>query len=156
MASQIKIDSTDRIILKMQLKDARVSIKKIAEECGISSSAVLKRIENLKSTGLIIGSELRLKQGTFGYSQKATIGIIANISKIDEIAKTIRDIPNVVVCAKSIGKYNVFCLLVAKNIVELDNVTRIIKQIAGVKEIAINIWIDQYLCFENAIASLDE
>ncbi len=132
------------------------ALKKLQRNAAYHLAQVLKRIENLKSTGLIIGSELRLKQGTFGYSQKATIGIIANISKIDEIAKTIRDIPNVVVCAKSIGKYNVFCLLVAKNMVELDNVTRIIKQIAGVKEIAINIWIDQYLCFENAIASLDE
>ena len=134
------------------LKDARVSIKEIAETCGVSPSSVLRRIDNLNANGVIIGSELRLNQGIFGYSQKASIGIIADVSQIEEIAKAIRDQPNVIVCAKSIGKYNMFCLVIAKNMAELDNVTRIIKQINGVREIAINIWIDQYQCFDNIIA----
>jgi Lrp/AsnC family transcriptional regulator, leucine-responsive regulatory protein len=156
MRERIKLDANDREILKILTKDARTSIKEIANTCNISSAAVLKRIENLKATGVIVGTELRLKPGTLGYSYKASVGITADTSHIDDIAKSVREHPNVIVCAKSIGKYNMFCLIFAKSMTELDNATRTIKNLEGVKGIAINIWIDQQECLENSLSNIDE
>lgn len=48
------MDTQDLKILDILTKDARTNLKDIAEECGLSSSAILSRIENLKETGIML------------------------------------------------------------------------------------------------------
>ena len=105
----------------------------------------MKRIKKLKAAGVIVGSHLELMRGTLGYHEEASIGIAAENSKIDEIAQKVREIPNVVVCAKSIGRYNLFAHVFAKDLVELDNVTHLIKSIKGIRSISINIHVEEFL-----------
>ena len=138
-----KIDKTDRQILNELAEDARIDLKGLAKQCGLTSSAVLKRVRKLKASGIIVGTYLELKRGTLGYPQEATIGITAETSRIDEIARKIRAIPNVMVCAKSVGRYNLFSHVFAKDLLELDRVTHSIKSINGVKSTSINIHIDE-------------
>ena len=46
----------------------------------------------------------------------------------------------VIVCAESIGRYNLCALIRGQDIEDLKKITSIIKNIKGVKRIAINIW----------------
>jgi DNA-binding Lrp family transcriptional regulator len=143
MIIEDRVDSTDLKILETLTKDARTNLSKIAEECGLSSSAILKRIENLKAAGIIVGTQLNLKRGALGYPYEATVGIIAENSRIEQVAEAIRSQPNVIVCTKSIGRFNMLCMVLAQSTNELDKATQNIKNILGVKGIAINIWIDE-------------
>lgn len=143
MSAESRVDTTDLKILEILTKDARTNLNKIAEDCGLSSSAILKRIENLKARGVILGTDVKLKRGTLGYSYEATVGIVSEYSKIEQVAKAIRTQPNVIVCTKSIGRYNMLCLVIAGSTSELDQVTQNIRNIPGVKGTAINIWIDE-------------
>jgi len=147
------VDKTDPEILKILLKNARTKLKQIAKTCGLSSSAVLNRIEKLEKNGIIIGTTMNLKRGTLGFPCEASIGIVAETQKIDSVAQAIRKQPNVIVCTKSIGIYNLLCLVVAKSIDDLDKVTKKIKNIPAVKGIAINVWIDEpyYRYYENSM-----
>jgi DNA-binding Lrp family transcriptional regulator len=48
----------------------------------------------------------------------------------------------VVVCTKTVGKFDLMCLVVTKSTSELDIITQKIKGTLGVKEISINLWIE--------------
>jgi Lrp/AsnC family transcriptional regulator for asnA, asnC and gidA len=143
------VDKTDTKILEILLKNARTKLKQIAKACGISSSSVLNRIEKLKKNKIIMGTGMTLKRGTLGFPYEASIGIDAETQKIESAAQAIRKQPNVIVCTKSIGRYNLLCLVVAESADKLDEVTQKIKNIPGVKRIGINIWIDEPYCRYN-------
>jgi Lrp/AsnC family transcriptional regulator, leucine-responsive regulatory protein len=138
------IDQINLKILEILEKDARANLNKIASECVLSSSAVLSRINKLKKNGTIIGFSLLVKQGTFGYSYGATVGITTEVPKTHVAAEEIRKQRNVIVCTKSIGRFNMCCFVIAKNMEELDRVTQKIKSVSGVKGIAVNIVLNSY------------
>jgi Lrp/AsnC family transcriptional regulator for asnA, asnC and gidA len=138
------IDDIDLKILNQLEADARTDLKDIAEKCSLTSSAVLRRVEKLKAGKVIVGTWVELKRGIFGYSLEATVAITAENSKVDQVAQKVRAIPNVMVCAKSIGRYNVFSHVFAKSLADMDNVTHKIKDIAGVRAVSTNIYIDDF------------
>ncbi len=55
---EAEIDSIDAKLITLLLKDARTKTKDLAKACGISSTAVGKRIQKLKENGTITGSAL--------------------------------------------------------------------------------------------------
>ena len=75
MTSEVKLDEIDVKILSALIRDARTKLKEIAKECGLSSAAVFKRIKQLKSIGVIVGTTLYPDARQFGYTNVATIGI---------------------------------------------------------------------------------
>ena len=138
------IDPIDLKILEILEKDSRTNLNQIADECELSSSAVLSRMNKLKRNGTIVGFGLTVKQGALGFPYEATVGITTETPRTQPIAEEIRKQPNVIVCTKSIGKFNMCCLVVVRDMEELDNVTQKIRNIPGVKSIAINMILKNY------------
>ncbi len=145
------IDATDVKILEMLTIDSRTNLKIIARECGLSSSAVLTRIKKLKNNGTIVGTRLSVREGALGYPYQATVGVTAEVPQIQRVSEEIRNQHNVVVCTKSVGKYNMLCLVIAESMEQLDRATRKIRNIPGVKGIGINVIIERaYLKYASA------
>ena len=94
-----------------------------------------------------MGFGLTVKRGILGYPYEGTLGIKAETPRIRYVAKEIRKQSNVIVCTKSIGKFNMCCLIIAKNMDEFDGVTQKIRNIPGVKSIGINIIIQSFAKF---------
>lgn len=140
MSVGLQLDELDFMILNMLIEDARSSLKKIAERCGLTSSAVLRRIERLRREGVIVGTRFVTDGGVFGYPLYATLLIDAADSSEAQVKQTIRAMENVIICAESIGRYNLCTLIRGRDIQELNNVTSIIKNIRGINRVAINIW----------------
>lgn len=137
------LDATDAKILEILTKNSRTNLNEIAKECGLTSSAVLTRIKKLKDNGTIVGTRLNVREGALGYPYQATVGVTAEIPQIQRVAEEVRKQPNVIVCTKSIGKYNMIGLVIAESMEQLDRATRKIRNIPGVKGIAINIIIER-------------
>ena len=140
MSDEYKADLIDVKIIEALRKDARTNIRLLAEECDISSTAVLYRIKKLKSLGIIIGTELWVGQNTFDFQFKASVEILAETQHIEKILEKIRADPNVIVCTKGIGRYNLLCLIIGRDIDELNRITQKINNFSGVKGTAINLW----------------
>ena len=136
----MRLDELDFMILDILVKDARASLKSIAKRCGLTSSAVLRRIERLRQEGVIAGTRFVVDGEVFGYPLYATLLIDAADSLEPQVKQTIRAKANVIICAESIGRYNLCTLIHGRDIQELNNVTSIIKNIRGVNRVAINIW----------------
>jgi len=138
-----QLDELDIMILSVLIEDARASLKNIAERCGLTPSAVLRRIDHLRQSGVIVGTRFVVDGEAFGYPLYATLLIDAADSLEPQVKQTIRAMENVIICAESIGRYNLCTLIRGRDIQELNKVTSIIKNIRGINRVAISIWSGQ-------------
>ncbi len=140
MSKPVEIDEIDVMIIKALVRDARAKLKDIAKECGKSSVAVLKRIERLKSLGVITGATLFVRPDTLGLSVTATLGINSSRKQENEIVNLIGRQINLVDPSSSIGEFNLFSLVYAKDLSELDRISGLIKQRSGARKVTILLW----------------
>jgi DNA-binding Lrp family transcriptional regulator len=140
MSVGLRLDEVDVMILTMLTDDARSSLRNIAKRCGLTSSAVLRRIERLKREGVIVGTRFVTDAEVFGYPLYATLLIDVADSLEPQVKQTVRAMENVIICAESIGRYNLCTLIHGRDIQELNNITSNIKNIRGINRVAINIW----------------
>ena len=111
-----QLDSLDNKILEALSINARKPYLEIARECGVSGAAIHQRIQKLYSLGIIKGSESLIDAATVGYETCAYIGFFLNdSSKFDEIFAKLKEIPEVVECHLTTGKYDLLIKLFAKN-----------------------------------------
>ena len=140
MRAGLKLDELDVLILSILIEDARSSLKEIAKRCGLTSSAVLRRIERLKKEGVIVGTRFVVDSEVFGFPFYATLLIDAADSLEPMVKQMIRAMESVIICAESIGRYNLCTLIRGRDIEELNKITSAIKNIRGINRVAINIW----------------
>ena len=108
----LQLDSLDKKILETLSQNARKPYLEIARECNVSGAAIHQRIQKLHTMGIIKGSESLIDPNSVGYETCAYIGFFLNdTSKFDEIVSKLRDIPEVVECHLTTGKYDLLIKL---------------------------------------------
>lgn len=111
-----QLDALDHKILETLAINARKPYLEIARECGVSGAAIHQRIQKLHTLGVIKGSESLIEPTAVGYDTCAYIGFFLNdTSKFDEIVAKLQEIPEVVECHLTTGKYDLLIKLFAKN-----------------------------------------
>lgn len=140
MGARVRLDELDFMILNSLIVDARSNLKNIAKKCGLTSSAVLRRIERLKKDGVIVGTRFVIDGEVFGYPFYATLLIDAADTLEPHVKQTVRAMESVIICAESIGRYNLCSLIRGRDIQEWNKITSVIKNIKGINRVAINIW----------------
>ena len=145
MTSEVELDEIDVKILGALIRDVRTKLKDIAEDCGLTSNAIFKRIKHLKSSGVIVGTTVYPDAREFGYTHVATVGINLDYGQEDEIFELFleRAKTNLIELSSSIGKYDLCAFMLAKSLQELDSITQAIRRHPGVKRIAVNIWVSE-------------
>ena len=114
--ANVKLDSLDYKILKMLSLDARKPYLEVSRACGVSGAAIHQRIQKLYSMGVINGSITLINPAAVGYDTCAYVGIFLNdSSKYDEVVAHLQEMPEVVECYITTGKYDMFVKLYAKN-----------------------------------------
>ena len=114
--ANVKLDSLDYKILKMLSLDARKPYLEVSRACGVSGAAIHQRIQKLYSMGVINGSFTLINPAAVGYDTCAYVGIFLNdSSKYDEVVAHLQEMPEVVECYITTGKYDMFVKLYAKN-----------------------------------------
>lgn len=146
----VKIDEIDVKILTMLIRDSRTSLKEIAENCGLTSVAILKRIKHLRNSGVITGTTLFPKLEVLGYQQTTTIGINLDYAQQPKIFELIQKHIDAVELSSSVGRYDLSFLAFTKNIRELDDIIQAVRKYPGVKRVVANTWISEpHLTLEN-------
>lgn len=117
------LDELDRKILKMVSGNARIPFLEVARECGVSGAAIHQRIQRLIKLNIIKGSEFILDPTALGYDTCAYVGVfLKEASKFDHVVTMLKEIPEIVECHFTTGKYALFLKLYAKNNRHLLNV----------------------------------
>jgi DNA-binding Lrp family transcriptional regulator len=143
------IDEIDAKILSELIEDARKKIADIAKKCGVSSTAILKRIERLKAEGVITGTVLFSDMSRLGYMFPASIGITLNQNQEPEVLKLIEEKVHLIMLSRSVGEDNLFLFVIANNLHEIENLKQIIKGYPSVKKVTVSIWNTPTFNFEN-------
>lgn len=127
MVEQVKIDEIDVKILKALIKDARTSFAEIARDCGVSTSAIVKRFYRLKKEGVIAGTSLMVDIEKFGYKFLLSIGI--NVDKAYEISllENLKTIPKRILFGQELGKFDIHAVAAATDLQEVDTIRNLIK-----------------------------
>jgi Lrp/AsnC family transcriptional regulator for asnA, asnC and gidA len=132
---QHRIDRLDKKILQLISQDARIPFLEVARECNVSGAAIHQRIQKLKNTGIIKGSEFIIDNYRVGYQTCAYIGITLSDTKtFADVAKELRKIPEIVECHYCTGKYSLFVKIYARDNKHLLQV--IVDRMTSIKGIA--------------------
>jgi DNA-binding Lrp family transcriptional regulator len=126
----VKIDEVDIKILRELQKDARKSLKEIAEKVGVAEGTVYNRINKMKNAGLIQRFIPVINYAMLGYDIIAVIGITAEGGHLVEIEAEIAKEPNVSAVYDVTGEYDV--LVVAK-FKDRKSLNDFVKKIAGME-----------------------
>lgn len=114
--ARLQFDKLDYRILQMLSKNARKPFLEIARECNVSGAAIHQRIQKLTQAGVIRGFESLINPAAVGYETCAYMGFFLNDpSKFNELVEELRNIPEVVECHFTTGKYDIFVKLYARN-----------------------------------------
>lgn len=118
-----QLDDLDKKILQMVSKNARMPFLEIARACEVSGAAIHQRIQRLSQIGVIKGSEFILDPMSVGYQTCAFIGLyLQKASQYQDVIKALDEIPEIVECHFTTGKYALFLKVYAKNNQHLLNI----------------------------------
>ena len=124
-----KIDKTDCEILNTLLIESRTSFTELAKTCGISVTAIIRRYNRLKKTGIICGENMYLNPLSVGYENIAEIGIMTDLADKEKVAQALdkKQCSRITTfIASPLGKYNIYGQLRAR---ELNELTELIQRI---------------------------
>jgi Lrp/AsnC family transcriptional regulator for asnA, asnC and gidA len=113
---QHQIDRLDKKILQLISQDARMPFLEVARECNVSGAAIHQRIQKLRDTGVIKGSEFVVDTYKIGYQTCAYIGItLTDTGFFNAVVASLKKIPEIVECHYAIGKFSMFIKIYARD-----------------------------------------
>ena len=117
-----KIDTIDRKIIGILIKNARIPFKDVAAECNVSRAAIHQRVQHLVEDGVITGSRFDINPKSLGYSTCTYVGItLEKGSMYKDVVEELLKIPEVVECHFTTGPYTMMVKLYAKDNEQLMN-----------------------------------
>ena len=150
MSSSVRIDEIDLNIIRALQKNARTSFASIAADCGVSTDTISKRFRKMKKAGVIRGTTILLNPKSFGNECVGSLGIDVSYPYLRDVVESVRRVPEIVFCTTSMGKHDIFCIAILKNVGRLSQVKDLIKGHPAVREVTTSIWVDEILlCPEN-------
>ena len=118
------IDTLDKKILKLISQNARIPFLEVARECNVSGAAIHQRVQKLATEGVVKGSEFVINTYKVGFQTCAYIGIyVKDLSQLENIINKLRDIPEIVECHYTTGKYAIFVKVYARDNRHLLDIT---------------------------------
>ncbi|MBN3036067.1 MAG: Lrp/AsnC ligand binding domain-containing protein [Bacteroidales bacterium] len=136
MQTRLKLDSLDRRILTLLIKNARMPFLEIARNCGVSGAAVHQRVQKMTEDGVITGSQFNLDPSKLGFDTCAFVGIQVNLTSNtthDEVFKKIKQLPEIIECHHITGKYSLLAKIFAKSNEHLKQI--LVEKIQSIPEI---------------------
>ncbi|MGO4764765.1 Lrp/AsnC family transcriptional regulator [Cupriavidus sp. 2KB_3] len=126
----MSIDDLDRRILALLQQDARMPVKALAEQVGLSSPAASERLRRLEERGVIRAFTVDAEPRTLGYPMQAIVRIRPLPGKLQQVQKLIESIPEFGECDKVTGDDCFIGRLYLRSIEHLDHILERITDMA--------------------------
>lgn len=115
------MDKIDIKLITLLQKNARFSLKELAEQVFLSSPAVSSRLEKLEKQGYITGYQVAIDNERLGYPITAFISLEINPKQKPTFYPFIYDCPNVLECNCITGNFSILIKVAFPNTQELDS-----------------------------------
>ena len=114
------MDEIDQKILKILMRDARISQKQLAAKVGLSAPGVAERVRRLEERGVIRGFTIDIDPEALGYPLQAIVRIRPLPGKLHIVQQLISEIPEFGECDKVTGDDCFVARLYIRSMKELD------------------------------------
>ena len=116
------LDELDRRILEILAANARVSLKELALEAGLSSPSAAERLRKLEERGVINGFTVSVNPARLGYPLQAVVRVRPMPGMLHIVEKLIQETPEIVEGDKSTGDDCFVAKLLVRDMGELDTI----------------------------------
>ncbi len=116
------IDEIDQKIIKALADNARLSIKELAQQVGLSSPSASERLRRLEERGVVARFTVDLDLRAIGYPLQAIVRIRPLPGKLHIVQRLIEDIPQITECDKVTGDDCFVARLHMRSIEQLDEI----------------------------------
>ncbi|MFT2210546.1 Lrp/AsnC family transcriptional regulator [Rhizobium giardinii] len=114
------LDDLDRRLLDILSVNARISLKELAQEAGLSSPSTADRLRRLEDRGVITGFTVGVNPAALGYALQAVVRVRPMPGMLHIVEKLIQETPEFVECDKVTGDDCFIAKLLVRDMEQLD------------------------------------
>src|ERR671924_695721 len=127
-----KVDETDEKIIRILQADSRKAFVEIANEIGLSESAVRRRVKNLVDSGVI--KRFTIELGASDKTSAITLISVASSADTSTVSAKLMSLAGVEVVYEITGQYDIAAIIAAPAIAEINKSIDDIRKIEGVSD----------------------
>ena len=127
-----ELNSIDEKIIKILKNDSRKSFVEIANEIGMSESAVRRRVKNLQDTGVI--KKFTIDMGPSNKTSAITLISVSSAADTSNVSNHLLNLKGVEVVYEITGQYDIATIIIAPTILEINSYIDEIRKIDGVSD----------------------
>jgi Lrp/AsnC family transcriptional regulator, leucine-responsive regulatory protein len=117
-----QLDAVDQRMLEALARNARMSLKELAQEVGLSSPSAADRLRRLEERGVLGGFTIDLDPAAIGYPLQAIVRIRPLPGMLHIVERLIQETPQFIECDKVTGDDCFIGRLVVRSMSELDGI----------------------------------
>jgi DNA-binding Lrp family transcriptional regulator len=126
------IDDTDEKIIRILQADSRKAFVDIANEIGLSESAVRRRVKNLVDSGVI--KRFTIELGASDKTSAITLVSVSSTADTSAVSQRLMKLTGVEVIYEITGQYDIAAIIAAPAIGEINKCIDDIRKIEGVSD----------------------
>jgi Lrp/AsnC family transcriptional regulator, regulator for asnA, asnC and gidA len=126
------LNSIDEKIIKILKNDSRKSFVEIANDIGMSESAVRRRVKNLQDMGVI--KKFTIDLGPSNKTSAITLISVSSTADTSNVSKRLLGLKGVEVVYEITGQFDIATIIIAPTILEINSYIDEIRKIDGVSD----------------------
>ncbi|MFB2565868.1 Lrp/AsnC family transcriptional regulator [Rhizobium sp. IMFF44] len=120
--ASLGLDEVDQRMLEALARNARISLKELAEAAGLSSPSAAERLRRLEERGVISAFTVDIEPEAIGYPLQAIVRIRPLPGQLHVVERIIQETPEFIECDKVTGDDCFIGRLVVRSMGELDGI----------------------------------
>ena len=128
----MELDRTDRDIIRSLERDARMSLRSVAEEIGVSLGTVSNRLKRLEDTGVVKGYRVEIDPDKVVWGLSVVVGLRIEKGRLLELQRLIAEDSRVLGVYDVTGEFDSMILARAKDRSDLDDLSKTVLSMDGI------------------------
>ncbi|TWB16337.1 AsnC family transcriptional regulator [Rhizobium sp. ERR 1071] len=120
--ASLGLDEIDQRMLESLARNARISLKELAEAAGLSSPSAGERLRRLEERGIISAFTVDIAPEAIGYPLQAIVRIRPLPGQLHVVERIMQETPEFIECDKVTGDDCFIGRLVVRSMSELDGI----------------------------------
>jgi len=116
------LDETGQRILQTLQKEARLSFSEIGSRVGLSTSAVIERVQRMEEAGIINGYHAAVDAQKLGYSMLVFIRLHTAPERYPRVQAIVESMPEVLECYHVTGEESFVMKVVVESVSQLEGI----------------------------------
>jgi DNA-binding Lrp family transcriptional regulator len=138
------MDDTDRQLIALLRKDARLTVATLAQKLGVSRGTVSNRLRRLEDDQVIVGYTLRLRPDAEPHQIRAWMGVLVEGNQTREVIASLLGEPGVEKLHDTNGRWDLLAELRAESMTELSRVLERVRLVKGIRNTETSILLATY------------